>query len=672
MSTSLIRIVHVLVGTLASGMLLVCGCSPVYPGTAAPSTAWQTGSPEPSPDVDSSWAVYTNAGHSFLFRHPPAWSVEEITTDGMHSNVLTLRWEALRLIVQWRYSHEELAFAEYGPVADAERQGAVDFLGQSVARAVLLEDGRVKAVEYGTSGNPVEDGDLVFVVSLRSVAADECLREFDLECAYGAIDISPALQAQADQVVSSFELIGEAILPPDPLPGWARYARADYGFTFRYPPSWLLREGENFVSLRQGTVRLTLGYRTAPDDPNLCCQEDLPPGTIVPLGTVTFLGRAVSRALLVDGDSVKAVLYNNTEAVSVGARSFSVRLDDFAADYSRVNLSNRLQREADQIIASLETIPQSPGLVPPDSLPTRMPPTPEATNPTVGSPAVVAMQDGADVRGGPGPSYARLGQLVAGAEAKVLGRHGEWWQIEYGGGLAWVAAAAVAAMDAQDVPEVDPPIAPRQPVVVAGSDGVNVRSGPGTDYTRLGSLDPGAQAVATGRFRDWWQIEYTDDRAWVSGSFVTAYDTAGLQSVQPPPTPVPSSPIVIPTPASPKLIDEPRWIDVNLTFQRVTAYESRIAVYTALASTGLPNTPTPEGQYRIWIKLRHDDMSGPGYYLQDVPFVMYFYQGYAFHGVWWHANFGHPMSHGCVNLPADAAEWLFNWADVGTLVNVHS
>jgi lipoprotein-anchoring transpeptidase ErfK/SrfK len=88
-------------------------------------------------------------------------------------------------------------------------------------------------------------------------------------------------------------------------------------------------------------------------------------------------------------------------------------------------------------------------------------------------------------------------------------------------------------------------------------------------------------------------------------------------------------------------------------------------------STGLPSTPTPTGQFRIWIKLRYDDMSGPDYYLEDVPYVMYFYQGYGFHGTFWHTNFGHQMSHGCVNLPTEEAGWLFEFADIGTLVNVH-
>jgi lipoprotein-anchoring transpeptidase ErfK/SrfK len=63
---------------------------------------------------------------------------------------------------------------------------------------------------------------------------------------------------------------------------------------------------------------------------------------------------------------------------------------------------------------------------------------------------------------------------------------------------------------------------------------------------------------------------------------------------------------------------------------------------------------------------------GYNYYLEDVPFVQYFYQDYALHGTFWHNNFGRPMSHGCVNLPTPAAEWLYHWADYGTLVNVHA
>ncbi|HET90406.1 MAG TPA: murein L,D-transpeptidase, partial [Chloroflexi bacterium] len=114
-----------------------------------------------------------------------------------------------------------------------------------------------------------------------------------------------------------------------------------------------------------------------------------------------------------------------------------------------------------------------------------------------------------------------------------------------------------------------------------------------------------------------------------------------------------------------------RWIDVDLTRQLLTAYEGQTLVRMTAVSTGLPRTPTPVGQFNIWIKLRYDDMSGPGYYLRNVPYVMYFHGGYGLHGTYWHANFGHPMSHGCVNLPTSEAEWLYNWASVGTMVNIH-
>jgi lipoprotein-anchoring transpeptidase ErfK/SrfK len=125
-----------------------------------------------------------------------------------------------------------------------------------------------------------------------------------------------------------------------------------------------------------------------------------------------------------------------------------------------------------------------------------------------------------------------------------------------------------------------------------------------------------------------------------------------------------------PSLASPDEIIAGRWIDVDLSEQRLTAYEGETPVRSTLVSTGLPNTPTPVGQFRIWIKLRYDDMAGAEYYIDDVPYVMYFHEGYGLHGVTWHGNFGHPMSHGCVNLPTREAEWLFNWAEVGTLVNI--
>jgi len=133
---------------------------------------------------------------------------------------------------------------------------------------------------------------------------------------------------------------------------------------------------------------------------------------------------------------------------------------------------------------------------------------------------------------------------------------------------------------------------------------------------------------------------------------------------------------------------EEKWIDINLTTQRLVAYEGERSVYSAIVSTGTAAHPTVTGRYRIQRKYRYDDMSYPGYYyLPDVPYVIYFYGGYAIHGTYWHNNFGTPMSFGCVNLTVSDAQWLFNWTtptlppgynviyssanDPGTLVVIH-
>ena len=114
-----------------------------------------------------------------------------------------------------------------------------------------------------------------------------------------------------------------------------------------------------------------------------------------------------------------------------------------------------------------------------------------------------------------------------------------------------------------------------------------------------------------------------------------------------------------------------RWIDVNLSQQRVYAYEGDVVVNSFLASTGTWATPTVTGSFKIYVKYISTRMTGPGYDLPNVPYTMYFYKGYGIHGTYWHNNFGTPMSHGCVNLSIPDAEWLYYWASVGTVVNVH-
>ncbi|MBX3000856.1 MAG: L,D-transpeptidase [Caldilineaceae bacterium] len=104
-----------------------------------------------------------------------------------------------------------------------------------------------------------------------------------------------------------------------------------------------------------------------------------------------------------------------------------------------------------------------------------------------------------------------------------------------------------------------------------------------------------------------------------------------------------------------------KWIDVDLSEQKVTAFEGSQAIRTFIISSGLPGTPTVTGTFRIRAKVRSQTMSGPGYSLPNVEWVQYFFSDYAFHGAYWHNNFGNPMSRGCINMTNEDAKWLFDW-----------
>jgi len=116
-------------------------------------------------------------------------------------------------------------------------------------------------------------------------------------------------------------------------------------------------------------------------------------------------------------------------------------------------------------------------------------------------------------------------------------------------------------------------------------------------------------------------------------------------------------------------------IEVDLTTQHLYAFEGDKKVYDFLVSTG-KWFPTPTGTFNIWVKLRYTRMSGGNkdwgtyYDLPNVPYVMFYYnneipkaRGFSLHGAYWHNNFGHPMSHGCVNMRIDDVAKLYYWSN---------
>lgn len=132
-------------------------------------------------------------------------------------------------------------------------------------------------------------------------------------------------------------------------------------------------------------------------------------------------------------------------------------------------------------------------------------------------------------------------------------------------------------------------------------------------------------------------------------------------------------------PIAPDLAPEDKYIEVDVPNQVLVAYQQGVEVLRVRVSTGVPqvepvapgeiSSDTPGGDFHITVKTpsRHmgdKKLSGDLFStaLPGVPWVCFFKEeGYGLHGTYWHSNFGYKMSHGCVNLPNDAALWLYRW-----------
>lgn len=129
--------------------------------------------------------------------------------------------------------------------------------------------------------------------------------------------------------------------------------------------------------------------------------------------------------------------------------------------------------------------------------------------------------------------------------------------------------------------------------------------------------------------------------------------------------------------AAPNGVDKNRWIEVNLLQQTLTVHEEGKLVFATLIASGVEPYYTRPGLFKITEKKPLETMTGSFasgkvdfYYLQDVPWTMYFDQKRALHGAYWRAMFGYPQSHGCVNMSIGDAHWLYDWAQEGDWVYV--
>lgn len=141
----------------------------------------------------------------------------------------------------------------------------------------------------------------------------------------------------------------------------------------------------------------------------------------------------------------------------------------------------------------------------------------------------------------------------------------------------------------------------------------------------------------------------------------------------------------IDTSSVPQIAGAPEWspalwerhIEVNLSTQWLTAYEDGLPVYYAPVATGRDGFNTPAGNFAVYYKTSMQDMRGSAggetWYVPNIPWVMYVVGGVALHGTYWHNAFGtgERRSHGCINLGMDDAQWLYEWADIGTSVSIH-
>jgi hypothetical protein len=239
---------------------------------------------------------------------------------------------------------------------------------------------------------------------------------------------------------------------------------------------------------------------------------------------------------------------------------------------------------------------------------------------------------GAEVRERPDPDAPVLRRQKARDVLAVVGGDAAWASLAYGGFLERSKLQPVEAVLQEGVHAPPPAVA----IVVRQARVQPDERGPGVgEPLRRGTALPALGLTSRGRVR-------------VAGGTVPR-GSVRLAFRRPRPLGVGPS---------------DKWVHIDLGEQVLGAYEGDRLVFAAAISTGKRGWETREGLFRVWRKVAHATMHGERerYYVEEVPYTLFFHGEEALHAAFWHGAFGSAVTHGCVNLSPPDAKWLFEWS----------
>ncbi len=289
------------------------------------------------------------------------------------------------------------------------------------------------------------------------------------------------------------------------------------------------------------------------------------------------------------------------------------------------------------------------------------------TPPSLGTTTLVTASDGLRIRARPGTDGDIITVIAENTEfIAAQGDHRDWVPGYADGFSGWVSSEYLKE------PQALPELAKEEWLIdvwqgAALSD-TNLRAAPQMSSAVVRPVGYGEQIIVV----DWVDGEKVIDidGIWAQtseGGFLYGRDLGRSAPVQPTPLP----------PQAPRI---GKWIDIHLTQQLLVAYEGQRAIRTVVITSGKPGWETPEGIYKINTRVANETMDSGAigaeefYKLEDVLFTQYFTdKGHALHFAWWKTKetIGRPGSHGCINLLLDDARFIWEWADIGTVVNLH-